>query len=165
MAPFVWYSNGRAVRYSYDVWKPDHLASNLFSTIWIPNYFGIQIPTVLTLQMWSYFITPSDQSNLTFNNLWQIFNLFIKFLKKLPHICCTPGRMWVRLLCMTSWVKVTLQKMTCHLFMTHFGFVPFTFKLPFVSLSTSQVLNYVQFHYLNGLMWDLAIFTTIWIMN
>ena len=36
-SPFVWYSNGRAVR---------HMASNLFSTIWISNLFSIQIPTV-----------------------------------------------------------------------------------------------------------------------
>ena len=37
-SPFVWYSNG--------IRKPAHLASNLFSTIWILNEFGIQISTV-----------------------------------------------------------------------------------------------------------------------
>ena len=44
---FVRYSNGWAVRYSNGNWKPDHLASNLFSTIWIPNKFGILIPAVI----------------------------------------------------------------------------------------------------------------------
>ena len=33
--------------YSNGIRKPDHMASNIFSTIWISDKFGIQIPTVL----------------------------------------------------------------------------------------------------------------------
>ena len=43
----VWYSNSRAVQYSNGNPIPDYLASNLFSTIWIPNEFCFQIPTVI----------------------------------------------------------------------------------------------------------------------
>ena len=35
--PFVQYLNGLALQYSNGIQKPDHLASNLFSTIWIPD--------------------------------------------------------------------------------------------------------------------------------
>ena len=35
--PFVQYSHSWAFRYSNGIQKPDHLASDLFSTIWIPN--------------------------------------------------------------------------------------------------------------------------------
>ena len=34
-------------QYSNGIWKPDHLTSNLYLTIWIPNKFDIQIPTVV----------------------------------------------------------------------------------------------------------------------
>ena len=43
--PFVRYSNGPVVQYSNDIWKQEHLVSDL-STNWILHYFGIQIPTV-----------------------------------------------------------------------------------------------------------------------
>ena len=44
---FLWYSNGWAVWYLNGIQKLDHLVSNLFPTIWIPNKFGNQIPTVI----------------------------------------------------------------------------------------------------------------------
>ena len=34
------------------IWNPDHLQSNLFLTIWNPDYPGFQIPTVYQLPMY-----------------------------------------------------------------------------------------------------------------
>ena len=41
------YSNSWAVQYQNGIQIVAHLASNLFSIIQIPNYFGIQIPSEL----------------------------------------------------------------------------------------------------------------------
>ena len=74
--PFLWYSNG--------IKKPDHLASNLFSTIWISNKFDLQILTVLQFSdhfSSSLILSLNQSSTLTLLSLNALYSIVLAACK------------------------------------------------------------------------------------
>ena len=83
--PFVRYSNGWAFRYSNGIWKPDHLASNLFATICLVFRSPLYSWTWLTPVPGKYVVCYSDSPGLQWIVIqFQIFNFFRIFWSDLP---------------------------------------------------------------------------------
>ena len=85
---FVPCSNGWAVWYSNEIWILDHLASNLFSTIWIPDYSNhLNTGHFGPKTGWSGFQTPSPLLMQKDTEFCQINHLNTESSSKSAKLC------------------------------------------------------------------------------